>query len=53
MVEGYPVKPPEGTAKLGASFAYTGTVPLFLKQGFKLAAERPKGKQRVRKRLRR
>ncbi len=51
VVEGYPVKPPEGTAKLASSFAYTGTVPLFLKQGFGLVAERPKGKQRVRKRL--
>ena len=52
VVEGYPVKPPLGTAKLASSFAYTGTVSLFLKQGFELAAKRPKGKQRVRKQLR-
>jgi GNAT superfamily N-acetyltransferase len=52
VVEGYPVKPPEGTTKLAASFAYTGTVPLFLKQGFEVVAERPQGKQRVRKALR-
>jgi len=51
VVEGYPVKPPVGPAKLAASFAYTGTVPLFLKQGFEVVAERPKGKQRVRKQL--
>ncbi|WP_224372479.1 GNAT family N-acetyltransferase [Hyalangium versicolor] len=51
VVEGYPVKLPEGTVKLGASFAYTGTLPLFLEEGFELAAERPKGKQRVRKHL--
>lgn len=52
LVEGYPVKPPAGTAKMAAASVYTGTVPLFLEQDFELVAERPKGKQRVRKQLR-
>lgn len=52
VVEGYPVKLPEGTTKVTSSAAYTGTVPLFLQQGFELVAERPQGKQRVRKVLR-
>lgn len=52
LVEGYPVKPPEDTAKMAAASVYTGTVPLFLEQGFELVAERPQGKQRVRKQLR-
>lgn len=52
VVEGYPVKSSKGLEHIPAAFAYTGTVPLFLKQGFELVAERPKGRQRVRRRLR-
>ncbi|AGC43781.1 N-acetyltransferase GCN5 [Myxococcus stipitatus DSM 14675] len=50
-LEGYPMKPPEGTTRLSNASAYTGTVPFFEKQGFTLVAERPQGKQRVRKSL--
>ncbi|NTX08897.1 GNAT family N-acetyltransferase [Myxococcus sp. CA051A] len=50
-VEGYPVKPPKGSARTSNASAYTGTVPFFEKQGFELVAERPQGKQRVRKAL--
>lgn len=49
VAEGYPVKPPRPGEKIPAAFAYTGTVPLFEKHGFEVAAERPKGKQRVRR----
>ncbi len=51
MVEGYPVKPPEGVGRIASASAYTGTLPFFLKQGFERMSERPRGKQRVRKRL--
>jgi len=47
LLEGYPVKGRD----IPPAFAYTGTVPLFEKQGFTVAAKRPKGKQRVRRRL--
>ncbi|MCP3104109.1 GNAT family N-acetyltransferase [Myxococcus sp. K15C18031901] len=50
-VEAYPVKPPPGATRTSNASAYTGTVPLFVKQGFTLVAERPRGKQRVRRRL--
>lgn len=51
-VEGYPVKRPKGLARISNASAYTGTVPLFEKQGFDLVARRPQGKQRMRKRIR-
>jgi len=51
VVEGYPVKPPPGSTRTSNASAYTGTLPLFEKQGFVLVGERPQGKQRVRRRL--
>lgn len=48
VLEGYPVK----GANIPAAFAYTGTVPLFEKQGFETVAKKPTGKQRVRRTLR-
>lgn len=53
VLEGYPVKPAGGGGKIPAAFAWTGTLPLFEQAGFTPAAARPKGKQRVRKVLRR
>ncbi|WP_338867870.1 GNAT family N-acetyltransferase [Myxococcus stipitatus] len=50
-LEGYPVKVPAGATRVANSSAYTGTVPFFEKQGFKSVAERPQGKQRMRKSL--
>ncbi len=52
LLEAYPVKPPRPGETLPAAFAYTGTLPLFEKAGFTVVAARPKGKQRVRRRLR-
>lgn len=49
IVEGYPVKPAKPGEKIPAAFAYTGTLPLFEKAGFKVVAARPTGKQRTRK----
>lgn|GEM_PF-6323205 len=43
------MKRPQGLARISNASAYTGTVPLFERQGFALAAERPQGKQRMRK----
>ncbi len=51
VVEGYPVKLPEGVARTSNASAYTGTLPFFLKHGFTHVAVRPQGKQRVRRRL--
>lgn len=48
-LEGYPLK----GQKLAAAFAYTGTVPLFEKAGFRPVAPKPVGKQRMRRRLKR
>jgi predicted GNAT family acetyltransferase len=48
VVEGYPVKPTRPGGKIPAAFAYTGTLPLFEKAGFTLAAGKPTGKQRMR-----
>lgn len=53
VLEGYPVKPPRPGEKLAAAFAYTGTEPLFAQAGFSTVAEKAKGKQRVRRVLRR
>ncbi|RKG98333.1 GNAT family N-acetyltransferase [Corallococcus sp. CA053C] len=50
-LEAYPVKPPAGGGRISNGSAYTGTLPFFLKRGYALAAERPAGKQRVRKAL--
>ncbi|MFL5320710.1 MAG: GNAT family N-acetyltransferase [Myxococcaceae bacterium] len=49
VVEGYPVKPPRKGEKIPAAFAYTGTIPLFEKSGFKIVEARPKGRQRMRR----
>jgi GNAT superfamily N-acetyltransferase len=48
VLEGYPVKPTRPGGKIPAAFAYTGTLPLFEKAGFTLAAGKPTGKQRMR-----
>ncbi|NOK09830.1 GNAT family N-acetyltransferase [Corallococcus exercitus] len=50
-LEGYPVKPPRGEARISNGMAYTGTLPFFLKRGYVHVADRPAGKQRVRKAL--
>ncbi|NOK33306.1 GNAT family N-acetyltransferase [Corallococcus exercitus] len=50
-LEGYPVKPPRGEARISNAMAYTGTLPFFLKRGYVHVADRPAGKQRVRKAL--
>lgn len=52
VAEAYPVKAPTEGQKFSVSSAYTGTVPLFLKQGFEVVGPRPQGKQRVRRSLR-
>lgn len=49
VIEGYPVKPPRPGEKIPAAFAWTGTIPLFEKQGFRNVAPKPKGKQRMRR----
>ncbi len=51
IVEGYPLKAQAEGKPIPAAFAYTGTVPLFTRQGFEIVAPRPKGKQRARKLL--
>lgn len=51
LLEGYPVKPPRPGAAIPAAFAYTGTVPLFEKAGFRVVQAKPTGKQRVRRAL--
>ena len=45
--EGYPVKAKPG-GRLAASFLYTGTVPMFERAGFVLAAPSPRAKVRMR-----
>ena len=50
IAEAYPSKP-STPDKLPAAWAYTGVPSMFEKAGFTLAAARPKGKQRYRKRL--
>ncbi|PTL77216.1 GNAT family N-acetyltransferase [Vitiosangium sp. GDMCC 1.1324] len=51
VVEAYPMKPSAASGRMPAASVYTGTVPLFLRQGFEVVAERPSGKQRVRRSL--
>jgi GNAT superfamily N-acetyltransferase len=53
LLEGYPVKPANPGHAIPAAFAWTGTLPLFEKAGFRVVARKPKGKQRVRLALRR
>ncbi len=48
VMESYPEKV---TGKGSAAFLYTGTIPLFEKQGFELVQIRPHGRQRMRKRI--
>ena len=52
LVEGYPVKPPRPGERMSPAFIYTGTPGLFRAAGFRYAARRPRGRQRVRLRLR-
>jgi GNAT superfamily N-acetyltransferase len=47
IVEAYPVK----GSRIPAAFAWTGTLPMFLKAGFEVVQPRRAGKQRVRKLL--
>ena len=51
LAEGYPVKLSPGGGLMPPLFAYTGTLPMFERAGFAVATARPRGKQRVRKRL--
>ena len=48
VVEGYPVRPPRPGERMPAAFAWTGTPGLFRAAGFRPAARRPRGRQRVR-----
>ena len=48
IAEAYPVK---SGARSPAAFIYTGTTRLFERAGFEYAEQRPRGKQRMRKRL--
>jgi GNAT superfamily N-acetyltransferase len=50
--EGYPVKPARDGSPLPANFSYTGTVPMFEKAGFALAANSVHAKVRMRLSLR-
>src|SRR5262245_28825441 len=52
LIEGYPLRAQDPAKPIPAAFAYTGTLPLFEKAGFRAVALRPKGKQRVRKAIR-
>ena len=47
VIEGYPVKPQKQGQPIPAAFAWTGTLPLFEKAGFRPVGK-PGGKQRVR-----
>jgi GNAT superfamily N-acetyltransferase len=49
IAEGYPVKPYNYGKAIPAAFAWTGTIPLFTKSGFKKIGNKDGGKQRVRK----
>ncbi len=51
MAEGYPVKPSHDGSPLPATFSYTGTVPMFEKAGFVLAADSAHAKIRMRRPL--
>jgi hypothetical protein len=50
IAEAYPVKP---AGRVPSASAYTGVTSMFEEAGFEAADERPKGKQRYRKILRR
>ena len=52
VVEGYPVKPPRPGERMPGAFVWTGTPGLFRAAGFRPAARRPRGRQRVRLALR-
>ncbi|MBI2930962.1 MAG: hypothetical protein HYY16_04875 [Planctomycetes bacterium] len=45
------MKPSRKGARIPAAFAWTGTVPLFRKAGFRPVGDRSAGKLRVRKML--
>jgi predicted GNAT family acetyltransferase len=50
VIEGYPVKPSKpGNKNIPGAFAFTGTIPIFEKQGFVLAGGRATSKLRYRK----
>jgi GNAT superfamily N-acetyltransferase len=50
VVEGYPVKPTKpGNKNIPGAFVFTGTIPLFEKQGFALAGSGSTSKLRYRK----
>lgn len=51
LAEGYPVKPTRDGSPLPANFSYTGTVPMFEKAGFALAADSVHAKIRMRRPL--
>jgi GNAT superfamily N-acetyltransferase len=52
VVEGYPVKPTQpGNKNIPGAFVFTGTIPLFEKQGFALAGSPLPSKLRYRKTL--
>jgi GNAT superfamily N-acetyltransferase len=53
LAEGYPVKPARDGSPLPAAFSYTGTVAMFEKAGFGLAADSVHSKIRMRRLLRR
>jgi GNAT superfamily N-acetyltransferase len=48
VVEGYPVKPPRPGERMPGAFVWTATPGLFRAAGFRPAARRPRGRQRVR-----
>jgi GNAT superfamily N-acetyltransferase len=50
IAEGYPSKP-SGEGKAPAAFVWTGVPAMFEAAGFERADDRPRGKQRYRKRL--
>ncbi|HYQ81403.1 MAG TPA: GNAT family N-acetyltransferase, partial [Anaeromyxobacteraceae bacterium] len=52
LAEGYPLKPPRPGDR-DAARSFTGTPALFRAAGFRTAARRPRGRQRVRLALRR
>lgn len=49
VAEGYPVKPYDYGKAIPAAFAWTGTLPMFAKVGFKVVGNKDGGKQRVRR----
>ncbi|MFH1017161.1 MAG: GNAT family N-acetyltransferase [Pseudomonadota bacterium] len=49
IMEGYPVKPWKSGERIPGAFAWTGTIPVFQKAGFKPVGPRDGGRQRMRK----